>query len=437
VFFPLILILLSIASAFVVAYGTDPRWMQYGHGLDLILFARRFQWPLVTLSLLGCIGVLGLIVSGKRRAWWLIGLAPVLALFAHRFALGPSAGGMAAVENPTFVTANEAGFIGDDDYIVGVSFDGGFYAYPYSQLYSTPVVLQADHEKRMMLIWSAFANRALAVGITRDLHAHDLEVVSTPANALLLYNTRLGQFINGLKGQTIKGEKPGGFGAPIATSKMPWGQWHRLHSDTKLMGPTSGGSRIAGIAPTRPIKPTCPMPPMTLEHPASLQIALIGTTQPSAIESDGVGPAPTNLKADGAAVFVYREAPEQPIRAFGRRVSADLIPRFVRNANSKKHPNATFVDVDTNSGWDANGLWVDGLKDLKGKKLDRVPVDDGLYWGVMKFWYPELELESPATQPVETFREPDEEPTHAATHRARRPRSNRPRSSQAPSRGTR
>jgi hypothetical protein len=33
-----------------------------------------------------------------------------------------------------------------------------------------------------------------------------------------------------------------------------------------------------------------------------------------------------------------------------------------------------------------------GLKELKGKKLATVPVDDGLYWEVMRFWYPQLTL---------------------------------------------
>jgi hypothetical protein len=381
----------------------------------------------VSLSLIACIGLLGLVVSGRRRAWWLVGLAPVLALFAHRFALGPEAGSMTAVENPTFVAAADgAGFIRDGDYVVGLAFGDGVYAYPYAQLYSTPIVIQADHEKRLMLLWSAFANRALAVAIGRELHARDLEIVSTPANALLVYNTRLGQFINGFTGRTTKAEKPAGFGSQIVTVKMPWGQWRRLHPDVRVMAPQQTKARFALGGPGQPIQPTCPMPPMMLEHPADLPIVLVGTTQPTAIEPDGIGPAPLNLRADDQPILVFRENSGQPIRAFSRQVRPDLLPRFVRNTNPRKHPNAAFIDVDTDSGWDANGVCVDGLKELKGKRLERVPIDEGVYLGVVKFWYPEAHLESPAAQPPETWQEPTEEPTTVPTHRrSRRPRPRR------------
>jgi hypothetical protein len=37
-----------------------------------------------------------------------------------------------------------------------------------------------------------------------------------------------------------------------------------------------------------------------------------------------------------------------------------------------------------------DGRAIDGV--LKGERLRRIDLDDRLYWGVMKFWYPELEL---------------------------------------------
>ena len=131
----------------------------YPHGLEIILWSRRLQWPLVSVSLIACILLIALAISGRRRAWWLVGLAPVLALFAHRFALGPAAGRTNIAENPAFVSADQAKIL-DEDWIVGLTFGDDHFAYPYAALFSTPIVIQADHEKRMMLIWSAYANRA-------------------------------------------------------------------------------------------------------------------------------------------------------------------------------------------------------------------------------------------------------------------------------------
>src|SRR5215210_5944302 len=116
------------------------------------MFTRRAQWPLVAAVLLLCLGLMAMVISGRRRAWWLIGLAPVLALFGHKFwserALTP-----VILEAPAFVDSEAADFVDDDDYVVGVSFGVSqqAYAYPYATLFRAPVVVQADHEKRMIL----------------------------------------------------------------------------------------------------------------------------------------------------------------------------------------------------------------------------------------------------------------------------------------------
>src|SRR5688572_23230783 len=100
-----------------MAYGTHAGWAQYSWGFDFILFTRRVQWPMAVLSLGLCLGVLGLIVSGRRRAWWLIGLAPVFALFAHRFISHPS-NQFHVIEGPVFVTAPEGSkFVADEDWV--------------------------------------------------------------------------------------------------------------------------------------------------------------------------------------------------------------------------------------------------------------------------------------------------------------------------------
>src|SRR5689334_10069709 len=221
-------VLLATASAAMLAYGTDPYWAQFRRGLGLILFTHRMQWVLATVSLLLCLVVVALIVAGRRRAWWLIALGPVLALFVHRFVASPMRQ-YAVVEDPPAVKPDAAaGFLQDGDYVVGVQFGDAAYAYPYAALFSTPVVLQSNHEQRFVLLWSAFANRALAFKVDREIKASELSIVSMPVNALLLYNGRNGQFINGVTGDTTRSEKPAGLHAAVATQKLPWSQWRRL-----------------------------------------------------------------------------------------------------------------------------------------------------------------------------------------------------------------
>ena len=402
------LLTLATVLAAVVAYGTHPDWAQYPHGLGVIEFSRLAQWPALFLSLGAALAVVALVAGGKRRAWWLIGLAPVLALFAHRFATDPTAG-MASVEDPDFVPAARASFVHDDDFVVGLSFGDKAYAYPYAALYSTPVVIHAQHDRRILVMWSPTANRALATTVKRDLRARHLDIVSTPANALLLYDTARGQFINGLTGLTTRGERPPAFVAAVPTVKMPWRQWRAMHADTSVMVPAG---RLAAKAPRQPLLPACPMPKDVSGEKAGMPVVVVGTQSPAAVASKDLNGAPLNLTADGAPVVAFRDPRTDIARAFTRRVD-DLSPRFKSNRDAARAAKgAVIVDLDTDSGWSAEGVAVDAKKEFRNRKLAPVVAEDGLYWGVMKFWYPKLELAT--VELPRTATAASESPTSAA-----------------------
>jgi hypothetical protein len=403
---PLIIIAVALLSAAVVAYGCSPVWGQFSHGLAFIVFSRRFEGPLIALSLLACIGLMMLIVSGRRRAWWLIGLAPVLALFLHRF--GPSRvheWGV-AVEDPPFVSAAAASSIQPDDYVVGLQLGDSAYAYPYAALFKAPVIVQAGRSQRFVLIWSAYANRAVAMHASMEVRAADIEIVSPPANATLVYNGRTGQFINGITGQTIYGKLPSGFGSLITVLKMPWKDWLSAHPQTLLMDLRLPG----GAGPNQPIDPIFPMPQSANETP-DRHVAMVGINSPVAIDSESLGSNPLNTVADGQPIFVYRLTPSSQPRAMIRRVG-DLRPKFRlrishnlgRSTHGNRQKPGIFADADTGSSWTGDGVWVSGPAELKGTKLRSIPVDDDLDWRVMKYWYPDLKLveSSPVGSPTVT-----------------------------------
>lgn len=384
--FPLILIILAAGAAAVLAYGTDPVWAQFNHGIDFIIWSRRLQWPLIATAMLLCLALLVLVISGKRRSWWLVALLPILALFVHRFVSGP-ARMVEVVEDPPFVDASQATFLQDEDYVVGIRFGDSAYAFPYSVLFNAPAVVQNDRERRMLIMWSPFANRAAVYNVTRELRARDLEIVSSPANALLLYNSRLGQFINGITGLTPRGEKPAGFREVIAVAKVPWGKWREESPESRVMMPLDMKWRTA---PNRPVLPRYPMPRSRPELSDHRMICLVATTQPIAVPSEAVTGTPLNLSGK-TPVLLFREASTGIVRAFDRHLDEDLSPRF-SEASDPKHAEVMLADADTNTEWSAGGAAVEGPKETHGKKLTAVPVEGELYWGVMKFWYPDLML---------------------------------------------
>lgn len=392
-FLPLLLIVLALLFAGAMTYGTSPALVQYQHGLQLMMLARRLQWPLVAISLLLCVALLVLVISGKRRAWWLIGLAPIVALFFHHFAQAQP-NSMTVRENPSFVDASgAANFMNDNDWVVGLIDDGQPYAYPYKELWSTPIVIQSDHDRRFMLMWSPLANCAKVFEIDHSLKARDLEVVAMPASALLIYNARVGQFINAVRGERADGGKVSGFEAPIASRKMSWKQWQILHADTRVM-------TAEAIDPNAPAVPIAEKTIPAADAPAQddTRIAFIPTTQPLAIEDSDLTAGPINTNAGTLPVLVFRDDVTGVTRAFDRRVEADLIPRFESNHDPKRK-DVKFIDRDTGAGWSAGGVAIDGSAEMKGKKLHAIDVEDGLYWGVMKHWYPDLQLYEPPDKP--------------------------------------
>lgn len=376
VLLPLFLIVLATAAAGVLAYGTHPGLTEYAHGLDMIMLARRLMWPMVMLSLVSCIALLGLVIANKRRAWWLIGLAPVLALFYHRFG-PPGAPSMWVLEHPTFLAADAEPVLADDAWVVGFVFQDSSYALPYWALYATPVVFITDYDKRMVVMWSAHADRAVAYSIAREFKARDLEIVTATADSVLLYDQRLGQFVATITATTLEGEKPVGLLNPINSHKMPWGQWKKLHPATKVMAGT--------LVPNAPLAPVLPAATGRVIDglAAEARVALVSTSPLAAIPEELITKRFNHIAAGDRKLLIVRDPATGRARAFDRNVKDDLIPTFIGISNPKL-PTAVMRDSDSETLWSADGKAIEGP--LKGAEMKELGIEQGLYWGPMKFW---------------------------------------------------
>jgi hypothetical protein len=379
VILPLVLLILAAISAAFVAYGVHPNWGQYDFGIKLIVLSRRLEWPLVALTIILCIALIVMIIAGRQRAWWLIGLAPILALLAHHFALD-SNNAFIVNADPQFVTADQATFLVDDDWVIGLVDSGDATAYPFSAMYGAPLVVQNQQNDALLLMWSPFANRALAVHTDRSLKARELEIVSMPANTLLVFNSRLGQFINGITGQTLDHQKPAGFENTIPTVKTTWKCWRTLHPDTRVLYPPI----VSPNAPTRPVLPYFDMPMHTDQNGAAT-VAFVDSNPPVAVLDTDLVAEPKNFS--GPAILLIRDPATYAVTGFVRQVDADLFPLF-RADRSPKHRPAVMIDFDSESFWTVQGRAIAGP--LKGKKLQPIEVDDNVYLDVLRVWYPNI-----------------------------------------------
>jgi hypothetical protein len=346
------------------------------------MLTRRLEWPLIFLCLGLCMVLLGLVIANKRRVWWLLALAPVLALFVFRF--GPaSRQRLYILDAPTFVSAQSDFVPAQDWWVVGVVFEDQAYAFPYWALWNTPVVFVTDYDKRMVLMWSARANRALAFRVAREFKARDLEFVSTPMDSPLIFDRRLGQFIVALTGRTASGGDPVGLGESLPCARTTWSAWRRKYPGTKVLrGYETSGAPVAPVLPSA--RGTSVDGALT-----ETSIMLVRTKPDVAIATDSLANLPANVVAGQKRLLIVRDASNRRLRVFDRNVQQDLYPTFTTRVD-RRHQQVTMIDSDTNSLWSDDGTAIDGP--LKGTQLTQYPVEEGLYWGVMKYWYPELTL---------------------------------------------
>jgi hypothetical protein len=381
VLLPILLLILAALSASIVAYGIHPAWAQYHNGIQFILFARRYQLPLFAICIIACLTLIAIVVSGKR-AWWLVGLAPILALLAHQFAGNPINRFFVNIQ-PVFVPADQAFFINDEDWVVGIQDGPDARAYPFSSLYPAPLVVQLDQTDPLAILWSPFANRVIAVRISREIKPHELEVVGMPANTLLIYNSRLGQFINGVTGKTITGQKPSGFGAIIPAMKTTWKLWRMANPQTQVLVPPVENR----AAPRMPLLPYYPMPARFANH--ATPVALIESNAPEMVQDDQILSHPMNFSSENSSesVLLVHDPITGAIRGFNRQVGEDLWPLFSAKI-FPQFPMAIMIDSDSGSAWTADGCAIDGK--LKGQHLKPIVVDDQVYLEILQFWYPDI-----------------------------------------------
>jgi hypothetical protein len=380
---PIGLLLLALLAALGYAQGTQPMWGAYSHGIDIILWSRQLQWPLMATSLLLCLALAGLVLGGKKKPVWLVGLVPIMIPLCHRIAHPPGAG-FFAIQDVHYITPAQAKSLPGTDLVIGVVVEGKPTAFPCTSLYKAPIIIRTGREKPIILLWSPWSNRALAFNCDRELRAADLEIVCPVRDTFIIYNTRLGEFINAMTGMKFDGTPPTNFHARIDTVQTTWTQWQTLHSDTVIAAlPGADGDF------SQPMPPRDPLPGNDPAFKDIRKVCVIACTQPIAIPTDSIVDKPMNFDSGQTPVLLVKI--NGVVHAFSRELPGDLIPRFSLTTDPK-HKNAVWVDSDTNSEWSDTGTVVEGPREMMGTSLRQLPVENDLYWGVMKFWYPDLSL---------------------------------------------
>ncbi|MGN6626435.1 MAG: DUF3179 domain-containing (seleno)protein [Tepidisphaeraceae bacterium] len=375
------MLLTAIAAATWLAYGIDPTIAAKYGGLALVTLTRRLQWVLILASILPCLGLIVRVSMGKARAWWLIGLSIVVALMFVRFS-PDSSRPVRVVDASMLPTLKDIKPDEDAEFVVGLRFEGNSYAFPYRVLYRTPIVQLTDFDKRLIVIFSPYANSATALEVSHEIKAEDLEYVSSPGNATLVYNRKYGQFILGLTGRTDRGDEPIGVRGVLPVERVPTLTWRSEHPESKIILADAADASLPGL----PLLPRYPIKLSDQSVPPEQPITLLHTDPPTALlDVKGIGAKPVRVTTGQTPLVLWRDGSR--LRAFLSRVGNQVLGwRTKKDAKGA----VQIVDSSSNSVWQPDGTCTQGP--LKGKRLTSVRVEEDVYWGVSKTWWPDLRV---------------------------------------------
>ncbi|MCS7032405.1 MAG: DUF3179 domain-containing protein [Phycisphaerae bacterium] len=362
---PLLLIFGAISAAAALAFSREPILLALSEGTAIIRFLHRAQSLLLLTSLAGGLGLVGLVVAGRRKAWWLLGLIPIVGLLGWGFVLAPARLGKVD-DQPKFVRSSQADWLEGSAWVLGVVSDGHAMAFPLTALHRTPVVVVTERDRRLIVIFSPSSGVASACVVDRLIRGRDLRIVAELHGVLFLFHARLGEFFDGLTLRQPGGGAITGFGQRLPASLTRWGTWKQQHPGTfVLLQPDAAFARERSFPSDQD------------------SVVYLETDPPIVVPTRDIQTEPVNVFRGTSAALVCREGGFGRVVAFDRRIDQDLFPRFVFNRERGRR-NAPLLDEDTGSGWTFTGECVEGP--MKGTRLrplivvENVPRDAASFW---------------------------------------------------------
>ncbi|MDH3278955.1 MAG: DUF3179 domain-containing protein [Nitrosopumilus sp.] len=297
---------------------------------------------------------------------------------------GPPKDGIPSIDNPIFSDADASQFMSDSDIVIGLNINGETKAYPI-----------------FILVWHEIVNDSVGgvpVSVTYCPLCYTNQVFERIIDGqevtfgtsgklynsnLLMYDRLTESYWSQALGIAVKGELAGYQLGLIPFDVITWGDWKKLHPDTKILTTDTGFLRSYATDPygNYYTEPRIMFPVEHSDnrmHPKEIIIGFVENGFSKAykqndIESeilinDFIGETPVML------ISLFSENS----RAFERIINNDVLD-FV-------YADGKILDIQTNSEWNYDGLSISG--ELEGEHLKRMPIKPG-FWFEWVAFHPE------------------------------------------------
>jgi Protein of unknown function (DUF3179) len=306
---------------------------------------------------------------------------------------GPPPDGIPSINNPKFMSVKDADKLLEDfELVVGLNVNGDIRAYPLQILVWHEIVNDNIGGVPVAVTYCplCFTNQVF----NRTLEDGDVVEFGTSGKLynsnLVMYDRTSDSLWSQALAQGIVGKYAGVNLQRIPFDVANWKEWKKLYPESKVLSRDTGSSRPYGADPYGDYYTNSEVlfPVSNQDDRLGLKEIVIG------LENNGLYKAyklhdvedkkVINDDINNKYIVLFSSFPFM-VRAFDPVVDNQTLQFRYDSLNN------SFVDVQTESEWNFEGVSING--ELAGKELNRLPVDEG-YWFEWVAFHPETELYS-------------------------------------------
>jgi hypothetical protein len=283
---------------------------------------------------------------------------------------GPPMDGIPSIDHPKFIEPNQANFLSNSDIVIGINYNGEAKAYPLLIMVWHEIVNDFVGGKPIAITYCPLCYSTAA--FVRIIDGKTVEFGTSGKlynNNLVMYDRLTKSYWSEILGEAIAGTLAGHKLETVPIDIMPWGEWEQFYPNTWVLSTDTGFARVYGTDPYEAEgyygSPIIYFPLSHIDNRLPVKTIIVG------LSINGVQKAYTldNFTSKGQIIqdtvggqnVVFFVADKGIARAFSPYVEGGLL-HF-------QYINGNFVDAETQSIWNYDGLSVSGP--LQGKSLAR------------------------------------------------------------------
>ena len=305
---------------------------------------------------------------------------------------GPPRDGIPSIDNPKFISVRDAAkSLEDLDLVVGLSINGDIRAYPLKILVWHEIVNDNVGGIPVAVTYCplCFTNQVFKRTIDGEVVEFGTSGKLYNSN-LVMYDRTSQSYWSQALGQAIMGELTGKKLERVPFDLANWAEWKQLYPDSKVLSQDTGFGRPYGADPYGDYynSPRVLFPISHQDDRLGVKEIVVGLENNGTYRAYNIQDIEDNKVINdeiSGKSFALLSLHPFMVRVYDGVIDGQTL-QFVYDAANDK-----FIDKQTKSQWNFDGLAVEG--EMKGKQLKRLPFDEG-FWFEWVAFHPGTELHS-------------------------------------------